>query len=430
MGQSALRASKDVADRRPEATAIDLLLEVRRRTPPGHLACVDVALAGVRRFAGECLWSAPEDTVRLFGQGTALRLSGEQARRFPGDAIFAEARVAASPLAFFLVSPADTDPEADLWIPRVVVRASAEGVVVTLAAMADATPEGVLAGRLDDDLALVFSPSSAGPRRRSTISVTSTDAAVWCDRVRRTTAAIEAGAVEKVVLARRSDAVASEPIDPAGLAARLGRDHPTTCVFALPLDGGRLVAASPERLLVRRGDRVFTDALAGTGTDDEALLASAKDRREHAIVVDHLRSRLSAVCDAIEVADEPSIMALPPIRHLWTRLSGRLRPTVGFLEAVLHLHPSPAVLGAPPDAARRWLTSQGERRDAGYTGVAGWIDRDGDGDAAVVLRSVHLVGRRAVLWAGAGIVAGSDPDAEWAETVLKASTLLRALEEA
>jgi menaquinone-specific isochorismate synthase len=105
-----------------------------------------------------------------------------------------------------------------------------------------------------------------------------------------------------------------------------------------------------------------------------------------------------------------------------------LRDELGLLDAVARLHPTPAVLGAPGAAARRWLAAQGERRDSLYSGVAGWLDQRGDGDAMVVLRSVYLEGDRAVLWAGAGIVAGSEPEAELAETDLKLRTMLEVLD--
>ncbi len=127
-------------------------------------------------------------------------------------------------------------------------------------------------------------------------------------------------------------------------------------------------------------------------------------------------------------APTPSLMKLRGLQHLWTPVTGTLRPGFGLLEAIDRLHPTPAVLGFPKIAARNWLNGVEERRDGLYTGLAGWIDLDGDGEAAVVLRAAHVEGREAHLWAGAGIMAASDPDAEWAETELKMSALLDLLE--
>ena len=120
-------------------------------------------------------------------------------------------------------------------------------------------------------------------------------------------------------------------------------------------------------------------------------------------------------------------MSLRFLQHLWTPISGRLRPGIGLIDAVTRLHPTPAVLGSPPQAAIDWLRDTGERRDGLYTGVAGWIDRDGNGDAAVVLRSAYFEDRTAVLWAGAGIMADSDPRAEFAETEMKLASLMEVL---
>jgi len=133
------------------------------------------------------------------------------------------------------------------------------------------------------------------------------------------------------------------------------------------------------------------------------------------------------ICSSVEHAPEPSILPLRFVLHLWTELSGQLQEGVGLLDVVTRLHPTPAVLGIPGEAATALLAELGENRDGLYTGVAGWIDRNGDGDALVVLRSAYLERNNAVLWAGAGIMAESDPAAELAETELKLATMLEVL---
>ena len=120
-------------------------------------------------------------------------------------------------------------------------------------------------------------------------------------------------------------------------------------------------------------------------------------------------------------------MALRFVQHLLTPISGELRAGIGLLDLVKHLHPTPAVLGFPREAAALWLETIGEQRDGLYTGVAGWIDSAGDGVAAVVLRSAMIHDCRAVLWAGAGIMADSLSVAEFAETELKMATMLEVL---
>ncbi|HRF74871.1 MAG TPA: chorismate-binding protein, partial [Accumulibacter sp.] len=117
------------------------------------------------------------------------------------------------------------------------------------------------------------------------------------------------------------------------------------------------------------------------------------------------------------------IMQLGELQHLRTRITGRLRAGVGLFDLVAGLHPTPAVGGSPGSAARQWLRRHGDRRGAWYTGGVGWIDRDGDGEVVVALRCARIKGRAAELFAGAGIVAGSDPTQELAETEAKLSVI-------
>ena len=120
-------------------------------------------------------------------------------------------------------------------------------------------------------------------------------------------------------------------------------------------------------------------------------------------------------------------MSLRHVLHLWTELQGQLRADIGLLDAVTRLHPTPAVLGIPGETALNLLDNLGETRDCLYTGVAGWVDRQGDGDAVVILRSAYLEPDSAVLWAGAGIVAGSDSVSELNEIEMKLATMLEVL---
>jgi menaquinone-specific isochorismate synthase len=262
------------------------------------------------------------------------------------------------------------------------------------------------------------------------------DADTWQARVTATREAIRAGRFAKVVLARRLHAQLSQPVDVSGVTARLAHLYPGCHVISLPHRGGRVVAATPEQLATKRGNALVSHALAGTakrhgGAHEDALadfLASPKERHEHALVVDAIKERMGQLCTAVEHAAVPSLLPLRFVQHLWTPLRGRLRADVGLLDAVGALHPTPAVLGTPSAAAQAWLEECGERRDGLYTGVAGWVDRHGDGDAVVVLRSAYLEADSAVLWAGAGVVAASEPATELAETELKLQTMLEVLE--
>jgi isochorismate synthase len=191
-------------------------------------------------------------------------------------------------------------------------------------------------------------------------------------------------------------------------------------------------------LLTLTGSRVETHAVAGTtarGVDAagdlalaQALLASGKDRGEHAAVVQHLREQLTPECRALDIEPTPRVIALPRMQHLETRVTGYLREAGGgALLLAQRLHPTPAVGGWPVAAASTWL-QQHEFLDRGfYAGVVGYLTRGGDAALAVAIRSAVLGARTAYIYAGAGIVADSDPAAEWQETDLKLTTMCDAL---
>lgn len=243
---------------------------------------------------------------------------------------------------------------------------------------------------------------------------------------------IDAHRFEKVVAARRAALRFDAPLDPLDVLARLAPVAEGTTRFLLRADGRTFVGATPERLATRQGDRVLTEALAGTISrsiedGEAALLGSSKDRAEQDLVVREVVRRLQPLCDALDVPSAPRARALRHIVHLHTPIEGHLRAATHVLDLVAVLHPTPAVCGLPSDEARRFIV---EREGAGrglYAGPIGWVDEGGDGDFAVALRSAVLEGDRAFLWVGAGIVAGSVPEREYEETALKQRPMLQAL---
>jgi isochorismate synthase len=249
---------------------------------------------------------------------------------------------------------------------------------------------------------------------------------------------IGSGGLEKVVLARTVRVDAGRHLDARRLLHRLRAVEPHCYTFAAPTDAGTLVGASPELLLSRRGDRVRSTPLAGTaprsGDPDEdranaqALVASAKDREEHAIVVDAVAEVLGGLCDELSFDAEPVLEPTANVWHLATRFEGVLRdPSVTALDLVAELHPTPAVCGTPEALALASITEL-EGFDRGeYAGPVGWVDARGDGDWAIALRCAVLEGDRATLYAGAGIVAGSDPASEVDETDRKFRAFLDSL---
>ncbi len=258
----------------------------------------------------------------------------------------------------------------------------------------------------------------------------------WRDQVEAITDAIARHACSKIVAARTCSVVLAGAVRTAELLAALDARH-ADCVRVLvrPPGGGTLVAASPERLVQRDGDVVLCDALAGTMRHDDigyqdaasALLASLKDRREHDLVVRAIRAALESTGAVVEAPDEPVVRVLRHVLHLHTPFRATSPAQPHLLELAARLHPTPAVGGTPTAVAVEWIRTHEPVARGWYASPVGWFDLAGNGELAVAIRSGVLAGNRIQLWAGAGIVAGSDPDRELAETELKLRAMLGAL---
>jgi menaquinone-specific isochorismate synthase len=256
----------------------------------------------------------------------------------------------------------------------------------------------------------------------------------WRAAVLAALEAIGAGRLDKVVLAREAAVEADGPFPRGALLRRLReRSGGSTFLFA----SDDFVGASPELLVRRQGRVAVSRPMAGTvprgaGTADEAaalarLVGSPKEAVEHRLVVDAVADGLAKVADRVEVG-RPEVVRLATVAHLATEVTADLTgPLPTALELAGLLHPTPAVGGSPRDAALAAIAVL-EPFDRGrYAGPVGWVDRAGDGEWAVALRCATLDGRRARLLAGAGIVPGSDPDTEWAETEDKLRAMLEVL---
>ncbi|WP_448626777.1 isochorismate synthase [Geodermatophilus sp. URMC 64] len=264
------------------------------------------------------------------------------------------------------------------------------------------------------------------------------DPASWCAAVATAVRRITAGDVAKVVLARDLLVTSDVPLDPRLLLRRLAARFPGCWTFAV--DG--LLGATPELLLRRTGRELSARVLAGTaprgaGADDErlaaALLGSAKDRAEHALAVDSLVRALQPYCASLTAPDEPELLTLANVRHLATDVRGlqRRHSRAGLLELIGAVHPTAAV-GGTPTAEAVALIGELEGMDRGrYAGPVGWLDARGDGEFGLALRCAEVSAEdpcTARLFAGCGIVAGSQPEAELAETQVKFAAFQAALE--
>jgi isochorismate synthase len=253
-------------------------------------------------------------------------------------------------------------------------------------------------------------------------------------------ARMRAGEFDKVVLARTLELTAPRTPDLPAMLRRLARRDPAGYTFAVPTAPGRtLIGASPELLVARRGDTLTANPLAGSAPRSAdlaedvrraaALLESPKDLHEHAVVVAAVREALAPFCTRLEVPERPTLVRTAALWHLSTTVTGELADpgSATALDLARALHPTPAVCGTPTRTARA-VIAESEPFDRGpYTGMVGWQDADGDGEWVVTIRCAEAEGRALRLFAGAGVVAASTPEAETAETAAKFRTFLSAV---
>ncbi|MER8256846.1 isochorismate synthase [Streptomyces albidoflavus] len=363
--------------------------------------------------------------ARFLATPTRTLLAGEAATPVPHDerpvaarvtAALAEARAGgqAAPVAVGAI-PFDQEAPGALAVPR---------------ALRTAPP---LAG---DPLALLPAepPAAAAWTVRQVPSAEEYGAAVAAAVAR-----MWRGDFSKVVLARTLELESPEPVALPPLLQRLARRDPGGYTFALPTGADRtLLGASPELLVSRRGGHLVANPLAGSTPRSEdlaedvrraaALLKSAKDLHEHAVVVDAVHQALAPFCTEMSVPSTPTLVRTATMWHLSTTVTGiPADPRTSALELACALHPTPAVCGTPTALARQ-VIADSEPFDRGYfTGMVGWQDATGDGEWVVTIRCAEAEGRALRLYAGAGVVAASRPEAETAETAAKFGTFLGAV---
>ena len=281
--------------------------------------------------------------------------------------------------------------------------------------------------------------SNPPPPRAAVPTVLSEVGGPWFpSAVRRATELIKEGAFEKIVLSRAFDWRRAEAFNPYATLHRLRRANPPCHTFLVDEPGGALIGATPETLLSLFDGAVRTESVAGTtrrgesASEDaslaEALLTSDKDLREHSAVTASILRRLKMVGVLAAVQRPPELLRLGNVMHLRTPIEGTMPADRRFLEVAGELHPTPAVGGKPRDLALPFIPGFEPHARGLYTGAVGWVGADGlTGKLFVALRCARLAGATARAFAGAGIVAGSDPQAESTETEMKLRTILEAL---
>ncbi len=276
---------------------------------------------------------------------------------------------------------------------------------------------------LERPLGVIPSPVSA---RR----VDQADREAWSRQVEEIRSRIREGTVRKVVAARHSVVELETGAGSLDVLKRLEERFPGCTRFAIWRGDAAFLGATPELLIARRGATVRSEALAGSTAHGDAarMMASKKEQEEHQLVVHAVLRALQPFCDSLRSAPEPSIRELPNVLHMQTPVEGHLREPTHVLALVHALHPTPAVGGVPTQDAIDWIVEHEELARGWYGAPIGWTDASGDGEFFVALRSGLLRDGKAWVYAGAGIMADSEPDAEYAETELKMQALLGALD--
>jgi isochorismate synthase len=439
----------------------------KRRTLVSVTAAVEIEDPCATIFASRLAsdrwfcWEQPDRDFALAGMGVAREAASRGARRFADvartagetgrDAILDQPRglpAGAGPvwLGGFAFEPegggsatwSSFEP-GSLFLPEVSICRSGEDCFLTVNAVVapveDAERRAAELGarlsglRTDATLPLLDPHPTGRPAIRS-----ARPPRAFEDAVEKATARIDEGEMQKVVLAREVIVSAASAHDPAPIFGAMRAQFPACFCFCAGTPEAAFVGASPELLVRRSGAGVSTVALAGStrrssdpAVDDhlgERLLRSDKDRREHRIVAERIVRRLRPHAVWVETAPEPEIVKVANIQHLATPVIAQLAEPRSAIELAGMLHPTPAVGGEPWPAAAAALTEL-EQLDRGwYAAPVGWMDSTEDGEFCVALRSALLRDRDAHLFAGVGVVAGSDPEAELAETEVKLQAML------
>lgn len=340
------------------------------------------------------------------------------------------------------VEPGEAFPAARVFVPRWQVARAGE--VTTAVANLLVAPDSDLASlaeriwRAHGKFSHFDYETLAAPAAEGAVTFETTEVGDYRAAVAGGLAAISAGAVKKIVLARAQDMRAGVPLHPLRLLNGLRERFPECYSFSVANGRGQsFIGASPERLVrVSRGV-LETEALAGSARRGNgasadaslgsALLASEKDLREHRHVLDSIVRRLEPLGLALKSPPAPVLRKLANVQHLHTPVSAELPADVHLLDVLSRLHPTPAVGGSPRDeAVARIRGLEGFSRGL-YAGAIGWLNARGGGEFLVGIRSALIEGNNARLYAGAGIVAGSDPEREYAETELKFRAMREAL---
>lgn len=418
--------------------------------------------SGKEHYLGERFyWKDPSDSMTLVGMGIATQIQSDQAAdRFfhvdkkwknilDGSLIdqpYQESGI--GPLLFGGFSFDPYKKRTKLWekyarslfyLPKYMLSLINGQAFLTTNLVVSGRDDLSLAQKMMDERVQLFQSCSQSfsPKRNPLIETKAIASERWKQTVDAIAKELKSGPLKKVVLARELRLRFANFIEAESVLYQLFNEQHDSFIFAFEANGDCFIGASPERLVKKAGETVFSTCLAGSikrgSTKEEdarlgdQLLNDSKNRQEHQFVVDMIKAALTEACTEVSLPETPRLMKIRDIQHLYTPVTGICREDVSILDLVERLHPTPAMGGLPKKKAIEKIR-QVETLDRGfYAGPLGWMDYEGNGEFAVSIRSGLVQGKEASLFAGCGVVVDSEAESEFRETGLKFRPMLTAL---
>ncbi len=407
-------------------------------TTPLETDIVDAFCALQKGFTDQFVYYRKDTSPRLMGLGRCVALSSIEENDYTLCGLAEVPPVFFSFNRFDASNPAPPDelfesfPRLHFMLPEIVLIENESGSFLQVNSLGPVYP-----GRVQRFCKQAL---AAAPRTRRTIRYTREPDSreAWQDAMEQALGAIETGRVKKVVLSRRQKVVAESPFSSKDLLVNLIDGPARGTVLMYRYADVFFCACTPELLVRKSGQQIESMCLAGSApvgnsVDErlalgEELLADEKNREEHEYVVSFIREVLLRNCYDVSVPETPTLLELPTIQHLYTPCTAELLEGTTLWEIATQLHPTPAVAGTPVGEARMVLRQIEPYNRGFYAGACGYVDGNGDGEFSVALRSGVFDGEIGWLYAGCGVVAQSDAQAEYDEVALKLQTILSAFD--
>ncbi|WP_066310844.1 isochorismate synthase MenF [Bacillus sp. FJAT-29814] len=436
-----------------------LLSEVRKMDKINPLSFFN---KGQDCYYGErFFWKDPSDEILLIGLGITHQIQSDQAadrfvhveqewERFLKDSIVfnPDSEIGVGPVIFGGFSFDPYKEKTRLWsqyaeslfyLPVYMVSIIRGQAYLTTNIVCTPDDNHTLMAKMLDErnqlLASLYQSADSDPAELLETREISPEA--WKEAVTGIVNELNDGPLKKVVLARELRLKFDSKVEAGMVLERLNEQQHESYIFALEANGDCFLGASPERLVKKQGNEIFSTCLAGSisrgkTTEEDAMLGEQllhdqKNLIEHQYVVEMIKEALEEYCDQIILPEKPRLMKNRDIQHLYTPVIGKCGNNTSLLLLVERLHPTPALGGLPKQEAVEKIR-QVEELDRGfYAAPIGWLDYQGNGEFAVAIRSGLIQGSEASLFAGCGVVADSDSESEYLETGLKFRPMLRAL---